>query len=131
MFAGAAQAGGVDDFHFRVIAPARDQFGDQFGRVLKVGVHVDDRVAFRVTHPCQHALRNAEVIRHVDNDEIVSRPELVHQDIERSIRGIVVDKNQLIIMNDALVPFRPQHGAQAPDECGQDGLFVVERQHDR
>jgi hypothetical protein len=77
-------------------APAREQRRDQLGRILKVGVHVDDDIAARGGHPGQHAFGHAEPARQVQDLDARVPFAFLQQNGQRRIGGCVVDINHLI-----------------------------------
>lgn len=83
--------------------PLRDEFLDQFGRVLQIGDKADDRVAFRLEHGVIAGTDVAEITRIEDDLHVSILRRDLAQDFTRVVPGGVVDE-------DVLVPIAAQLG---------------------
>ncbi len=116
--AGARAPLGVDDLV--AVAPARDQLGDQLGRILQVAVDNDDRVARRGLEPRDRRHRLTEPSRkaqHLDAGVLLAKGD---DQLLGAVGGGIDAEDQL-----PLEPKTVEHSAQALIRAPDVGLLVV------
>ena len=112
----------LGDDDVRALAPARDQVGDELGRILEIAVDHHHRVAARVVEPGGQRQLVAEGPRQVqDADAGIALGELV-EDRGGGVRRAVVDDHDL-------VGEVPERGRDASAELGGEPFLVEHRRH--
>jgi hypothetical protein len=120
----------MDDIGTSLPPPRSQHVGDYFRRILEIRVHIHDEIAGTVVEARQHARRDAEISRHVDDADIVVALRRFKEQLQRSIAGIVVDEYQFITRKQALKYFRPENLPQPPDQLGNVFFLVAKGKND-
>src|SRR5262249_44318701 len=106
--------------------PGLDELGNDLRRILKVAVHVDDRVALGMAQAGQYTGSDTEPAGHIHNFDARIPLALGVEGVEGVVRRIVIDEDELV------VHARCGHDDLDPaDELGEDLGLVPEGEHDR
>jgi hypothetical protein len=120
----ARQPLGVDDLV--ALFPLGDHVEDDFGRVLQVGVHDDDRAAHGVLHARGDRDLVAEIARQLDEAITLVGAGLGFEDNRPGVAGPIIDEDHLGGRVE-----RVEQRIQPPQQNRQNGFLVVDRQDQR
>ena len=120
----ARQPLGIDDVE--ALFPFGDHIEDDFGRILKVGVHHNDRVAFRPVHAGGDGDLVAEIARQLDVAIALVRARLGFANDGARIARAVVDENRLGGRIELV-----EQGVEPAQQNRQHRLFVVDGDDER
>ncbi len=117
----ARQPPGIDDVE--AFLPLRDHIHHDFGRVLQVGIHHDDRIAHRGIH----SSRDGDLVAKVPRQPDVAVARVVLglglEDDRAAVDAAIIDQDGLRGRVEQIV----EQSVDAPHEHRQDRLFVVNR----